>query len=59
MEGICFLTQQSSCRQHQEAAGVAYSWDSLKDIYQCSLQSNITYQVRVCTLQPPTVKYSN
>ena len=53
---MLFLTQQSSCRQHQVTVIVAYSSYSLKDTDLCSSPSNIMYRVQAYTLQPPAVK---
>ena len=53
---MLFLTQQSSCKQHQATAAVADSSYSQKDTDLCSSQSNIMYLVQAYTLQTPAVK---
>ena len=53
---MLFRTLQSSCRQYQVTAAVAYSSYSLKDTYLCNSRSNIMYPVQAYTLQPPAVK---
>lgn len=58
MNGVtsCFLTRQSSCRQHQVIVTFAYTSHSLKDTDLCSWLSNTMYQAEAYTLQLPAAE---